>query len=252
MKFAARAARDSQLILYNRHRLDHRRRQSTSARTPAWPSSTCPSPHQVLGVGGDELRYSKKNFYALVKLYHPDSNIAPPEVASLPPATRLERYHLLVKANEILSDPHKRRLYELGQIGWPKRDANTPTYERARPVYRHTTYAYPGMAAPTGLPPEAHMYIVNSLVAILLAAVAMAGAILQFQDKSARMHSVRVAAILNETILEGLDSAVQLQGGTAKEERIIEFLARRRVRSGIGADQILFEDVVDSENICRH
>lgn len=175
-----------------------------------------------------------------------------PEIASLTPTTRLGRYRLLIMANEILSDPHKRRLYELGQIGWPKRGTDTTTYERASRVSRHATYAYPGTAAPAGLPPKAHMYIVNSLVSILVAALAMGGAIVQLQDKSARMHNVRVAAILNETILEGLDSAIHLEGGTPKEERIREFLARRKVRSGVGPDQILFEDVVDSEIICRH
>jgi hypothetical protein len=82
----------------------------------------------------------------------------------------------------------------------------------------------------------------------------MAGAIVQFQDRSVRMNNVLVAAILRETVLEGLgsDSAILLQDWTAKEEQIVEFRAWRKVQSGIGPDQISFANVVSSENICRH
>lgn len=57
-------------------------------------------------------------FYDLVKIYHPDRHRHAAHVHSLSHTARLERYRLVVAANQILSDPTKRRAYDLYGSGW--------------------------------------------------------------------------------------------------------------------------------------
>ncbi|KAI4134172.1 MAG: hypothetical protein LQ347_001749 [Umbilicaria vellea] len=65
--------------------------------------------------------YSKRRFYELVKLYHPDRKAPeqnPLSPGFLSPAVRLERYRLVVAANDILSNPAKRGAYDRYGAGW--------------------------------------------------------------------------------------------------------------------------------------
>jgi curved DNA-binding protein CbpA len=61
--------------------------------------------------------YNKTRFYELAKLYHPDRKHHTKH-DGVPHLTKLERYRLVVAANDILSDPVKRRLYDLYGAGW--------------------------------------------------------------------------------------------------------------------------------------
>jgi hypothetical protein len=81
-----------------------------------WPTSPNPTPYQILNQKRS-APYSKACFYELVKLYHPDRN---GQILSgvMSDSTRLERYRLVVAANEILSNPAKRRAYDLYGAGW--------------------------------------------------------------------------------------------------------------------------------------
>ncbi|PFH57639.1 hypothetical protein XA68_14764 [Ophiocordyceps unilateralis] len=128
------------------------RAASVSSDVPAWPRSPHPSPYDVLGMPRDSP-YSKARFYQLVKLYHPDSH-ACSSSSALPPAVRLERYRLVVAAHDILSDPAKRRLYDLHGLGWlhhgchselaPHRQQSEPVRRtQPDPLWRHR----PGSAA---------------------------------------------------------------------------------------------------------
>ncbi|EXJ85688.1 hypothetical protein A1O1_06056 [Capronia coronata CBS 617.96] len=75
-----------------------------------------PSPYEIFDLARDAV-YSKKRFYELVKIYHPDRHgIDPSEGISH--GERLERYRLVVQAHEILSDPVKRRAYDASGAGW--------------------------------------------------------------------------------------------------------------------------------------
>jgi len=56
-------------------------------------------------------------FYELVKLYHPDRHDHHSTLA-VSKAVRLERYRLVVSAHALLSDPEKRRAYDLYGAGW--------------------------------------------------------------------------------------------------------------------------------------
>lgn len=96
---------------------------SASSDDLAWPcvsSSTTPSPYQIFHISPRD-KYSKHRFYALVKLYHPDRSghtHAHAHIHSLPGVVKLERYRLIVAANDILSDPEKRKAYDRTGAGW--------------------------------------------------------------------------------------------------------------------------------------
>jgi curved DNA-binding protein CbpA len=85
---------------------------------PQWPASPNPTPYEILSQTKN-TPYNKLQFYELVKLYHPDRHhISAISSDAVPHLTRLERYHLVVAANDILSDPEKRRLYDISGAGW--------------------------------------------------------------------------------------------------------------------------------------
>ena len=92
-----------------------------------WPSTSSstavPSPYEIFKLAPD-APYSKARFYELVKIYHPDKHSGDSKAGtnSLPQAVRLERYRLIVAANDILCDPQKRRNYDQYGSGW----AGTP------------------------------------------------------------------------------------------------------------------------------
>jgi hypothetical protein len=86
-----------------------------------WPEVTSanviPTPYQIF----DQKKgspYSKRRFYELVKMYHPDRHNIDGVSDGLPYATKLERYRLVIAANEILSDPIKRGTYDCYGAGW--------------------------------------------------------------------------------------------------------------------------------------
>lgn len=86
-----------------------------------WPEVTSansvPTPYQIFGQKKGSP-YSKKRFYELVKQYHPDRHDLEPSQDGLSYTTKLERYRLVVAANDILSDPVKRGAYDCYGAGW--------------------------------------------------------------------------------------------------------------------------------------
>ncbi|KAL8745354.1 MAG: hypothetical protein Q9190_002515 [Brigantiaea leucoxantha] len=88
-----------------------------------WPhsnSSDVPSPYQILRLRKTEP-YSKRRFYELVKLYHPDRchhDCKIGAVDSLPIDVKLKRYRLVIAAHDILSDPTRRQAYDQYGAGW--------------------------------------------------------------------------------------------------------------------------------------
>ncbi|PSR85666.1 hypothetical protein BD289DRAFT_355082, partial [Coniella lustricola] len=91
--------------------------QSPEAAHLAWPTSKNPTPYDIFAQSR-HAPYSKKTFYQLVKLYHPDHYAHTSISDNITDATRLERYRLVVTANTILSDPEKKRSYDLYGAGW--------------------------------------------------------------------------------------------------------------------------------------
>lgn len=94
---------------------------SDDLQWPDLPSATSlPTPYQIFQQKRG-APYSKRRFYELVKLYHPDRHALEHDPSSpgfLSPAVRLERYRLVVAANNILSDPAKRGAYDRYGAGW--------------------------------------------------------------------------------------------------------------------------------------
>ena len=89
-----------------------------------WPDvgsdTAIPTPYQIFKLKKG-APYSKRRFYELVKLYHPDRNAhgeESPRSSHLSQAVKLERYRLIVTANDILSDPVKRSAYDRYGAGW--------------------------------------------------------------------------------------------------------------------------------------
>lgn len=87
-------------------------------RTPS--ASAVPTPYQIFGQKKTDP-YSKRRFYELVKLYHPDRHgheSLGPWQTPLPHSVMIDRYRLVVAANDILSHPTKRKAYDQCGAGW--------------------------------------------------------------------------------------------------------------------------------------
>lgn len=84
----------------------------------SWPASASFTPYDVFKQDR-AAPYSKKQYYELVKIYHPDrpSNDHP-SFKDVTEEVRLRRYRLIVAAHEILSDPVKRAAYDRDGTGW--------------------------------------------------------------------------------------------------------------------------------------
>lgn len=74
-------------------------------------------------------------FYELVKIYHPDHE-RHASLDGIPHTAKLERYRLIVAANNILSDPARRRLYDLYGAGWAGQSDMQNSYRTADRTWR--------------------------------------------------------------------------------------------------------------------
>lgn len=81
-----------------------------------WPARPGFSPYDVLEQPRDGP-YSKRRFYELVMVYHPDRWVHG-TYHGIPKQTRVERYRIILAANAILSDPVRRRAYDEYGVGW--------------------------------------------------------------------------------------------------------------------------------------
>lgn len=75
-----------------------------------------PTPYQIFNQKKGSP-YSKRRFYELVKLYHPDKHGIDTH-DGLDYDAKLSRYRLIIAANEILSNPVKRSAYDTYGAGW--------------------------------------------------------------------------------------------------------------------------------------
>jgi curved DNA-binding protein CbpA len=102
---------------------------SSFQRQTIWPSTPHPTPYQILEMSPTSPKYSKSRFAELVKLYHPDRAASvDPRCAHLPHTTRLERYHMVITAHDILSNPDKRLAYDRFGTGWRLYSMPPPAY----------------------------------------------------------------------------------------------------------------------------
>lgn len=128
----------------------HRRRFAHVNSTPVgphgdltWPTSPTFSPYELLKQ--ERLApYSKRHYYELVKIYHPDRPCnGHPMCRDLPDSVRKDRYRILVAAHEILSDPVKRAAYDNFGDGWHHRQElfgpHTKQNTRRSAGYKYST-----------------------------------------------------------------------------------------------------------------
>ncbi|KAG6040741.1 hypothetical protein E4U41_007250 [Claviceps citrina] len=211
--------------------------------TPPWPRAAHPTPYEVLGIPRG-APYAKRQFYQLVKLYHPDTHDRSlsgcPSIQKLPQATRLERYRLIVAANDLLSDPHKRRLYDHHGIGWtddrrPRDLADADRAWRDRPgnASRNATWedwerwrrerdGKPGDGA------GGQTYMSNGVFATLVVCMCMVGALAQMsRAEAAGEHYVDLVQQRDWAIGQKMRESTTAASGRSRDERVDCFLRER-------------------------
>ena len=91
-----------------------------------WPKTSgdkLPTPYQIFQQRRSDP-YSKRRFYELVMIYHPDRHPhsrSGPNGGPLAHTVMVERYRLVVAANDILSHPDRRKAYDDSGAGWDGR-----------------------------------------------------------------------------------------------------------------------------------
>jgi len=119
-----------------------------------WPEVTSadaiPTPYQIFNQKKGS-KYSKLRFYELVKLYHPDRHDHIID-DGLSYSTKLERYRLVVAANDILSDPVKRNAYDRYGAGWHDFTGVDISHGQAGSSTKYGTYTTRGWKAGPNAP----------------------------------------------------------------------------------------------------
>ncbi|KAK9248852.1 hypothetical protein V1506DRAFT_527948 [Lipomyces tetrasporus] len=106
-----------------------------------WPNKTSPNPYQIFHISSGEVdqKVLKKRYYILVKQYHPDTAELPDTASDAAKAADKiirERFNRIVEAYNVLSDPARKRLYDVSGDGWNYPDPERPS------VKPHERYNY--------------------------------------------------------------------------------------------------------------
>lgn len=107
-----------------------------------WPEipdpQRIPTPYQIFNQKPSDA-YSKRRFYELVKIYHPDRAVLSNGSESARQEAT-ERYRLIIAANAILSEPDRRSAYDRMGIGWSHYREDTDMNREKWKHYRYSTY----------------------------------------------------------------------------------------------------------------
>ncbi|EKJ75592.1 hypothetical protein FPSE_04235 [Fusarium pseudograminearum CS3096] len=205
---------------------------------PQWPKHSYPSPYEIFSMKSD-APYTKHRFYQLVKVYHPDRHSHTSDIDNIPHAIRLERYRLIVAANDLLSDPSKRQLYDVHGLGWTggKPQTLNETVRSADRAWRHkagsaannATWedwerwydARDGRVRDTG-----HMS--NGLFATIVVVMCMIGAFAQMsRAEQYGADLMEMKAQSNLAIGQQVARRNTIAAGRSKDERVDMFLKDR-------------------------
>lgn len=201
---------------------------------PPWPTTIHPSPYDIFAIRHSDP-YTKRRFYQLVKIYHPD--LTTPSSSHLPAAVRLERYRLIVAANDILCDPAKRRAYDLSGAGWTS-SARNSSIRNADRAWRDR----PGNAAANatwedwerwyesrdGRSRQETVYMPNGVFAILIAMTGIIGAMVQTERvERSGSYYMEAKAAQNQAVGEDVRRSTMASAGLSKDERVGRFLRDR-------------------------
>ncbi|KAM6536976.1 J domain-containing protein 1 [Fusarium falciforme] len=219
--------------------VDHGRRGSSHRdHVPEWPKTTYPSPYEIFAMRTDDP-YTKHRFYQLVKLYHPDKHSHTSDLHHIPHATRLERYRLIVAANDLLSDPSKRQLYDNHGVGWSGGRPQTlnETIRNADRAWRHQAGSAANNAtwedwerwydARDGKPKDP-LYMSNGLFATLVVVMCMIGAFAQMSRvEQSGADYMQMTNQSNLAIGQQVARKTSVAQGRSKDERVDMFLRDR-------------------------
>ncbi|KAI5305981.1 hypothetical protein KEM56_002653 [Ascosphaera pollenicola] len=211
-----------------------------------WPTSPNITPYDVLNQPSSGT-YSKGKYFELVKLYHPDSpGQEHPAAKGISQEERLRRYHLIVTAHEILSDPSKRRAFDRFGDNWYNRpelfgnDARrlTETHQKANApdssIYRNATWedwqryyqrhgrsASPEEDADTEVSGQSFRSFLLTIVLIMGVTQALTFGVWSTNDAKSKEFSARNSAFLEERKRNSLVEAV------SHHDRVKNFLVSR-------------------------
>ncbi|GJC90089.1 J domain-containing protein 1 [Colletotrichum liriopes] len=230
---------------HNQHAPNESSKSGRSGKdsSPSWPTCTNPTPYDIFDID-KAAPYTKSRFAELVKQYHPDKHHAS-ALDSLPSQTRLERYRLIVLANEILSSPDKRRAYDSFGAHWHLPGTGIEDARDIHEVYRQADKAWrhngnnPSMNATWEDWERWHhrqangerqkpMYMSNASFAALVLAALAVGTVVQttrMENSSAYILDKKHAHEAN--ISEALRRQGEATAGKGREERIERFLRER-------------------------
>lgn len=185
--------------------------------------------------------YTKRRFHQLVKLYHPDTT--PPSASPvISQADRVERYRLVVAANDLLSDPERRRIYDEHGAGWSHAGGHAPDLRERDRDWRYQ----PGSAARNatwedweewhqeqrrrryGGEPPRPVYMSNGLFATLVVAMCFVGAMAQKNRAMAIGDQyVEFTQDRNADIGRAMQRSTTAAAGRSRDERIDTFVRER-------------------------
>lgn len=197
--------------------------------------------------------YSKRRFYELVMVYHPDRWIHG-KYHGIPKATRIERYRLILAANAILSDPVKRRAYDERGVGWTLGGNHAVPgrhHQQAQAASRHSTsrmnatwedwetwhdklhgathgYNNDGGRARGGQQQRQAVFMHHRRFVLTLLLLATTGSCLMLlavwtRAKTMSDHQLK----MHETLLDELCDVRNAEGQLSRRERVNLFLRRR-------------------------
>ena len=224
----------------------------TSPDDLKWPdpssATKIPTPYQIFKQKKG-TPYSKRRFYELAKLYHPDKHghgEDSSDPSCLSQAVKLERYRLIVAANDILSDPVKRNAYDTYGFGWGERS----DLGAERHHWRHAHTQGPGWsgfddnASPfrnatwedwekwymrNSRGKQKPLYFSNGGFVLLVACIALLGSWGEVSraGKMSRTFLEQLEATHDESSKDLQRRKTESQGFRYKDERVQNFLKKR-------------------------
>lgn len=207
------------------------RSEKLSSEDLQWPdSATVPTPYQIFQLHQNSS-YSKRRFYELVKLYHPDRHLCG---SGLSLHVRTERYRLVVAANEILSDPVKRSAYDKYGSGWDSSsrfysDKRSGSDLKSSPTQNATWEDWEKWYQRDGHDKQESQYFSNEVFISLVFLVVVLGAIGQATRVGDHTKSfLNGATIVHDDCIKSIESRRRFsQNRDTGHERMQNFLKAR-------------------------